>query len=92
MKSIIQTKTECYVCGKTEPLHLHHVMDGTANRKKSDKWGLWVYLCPQHHNLSSEGVHFNHTLDTQLKQKAQYNFELLYGHDLWMREFHKNYL
>lgn len=92
MKSIIQFEKECYVCHCKEPLHLHHIMEGSANRKKSDKWGLTVYLCPNHHNLSSQGVHFNKKLELELKQKAQVNFELLYGHDNWMNEFGRNYL
>jgi len=37
MKSILQEKKECYVTGRTYGLHKHHVFEGTANRKKSDK-------------------------------------------------------
>ena len=92
MKSIMQFENECYVCHCKEPLHVHHVFEGTANRKKSEKWGLKIYLCPKHHNMSNEGVHSNKALELNLKRKAQMTFELLYGKELWMKEFKRNYL
>lgn len=88
----LQDKKECYFCKKTDGLHLHECLFGTANRKKSIKWGLQVYLCGPHHNLSSEGVHFDHEKDMELKRLAQTKFEEEYSHDLWMKEFKKNYL
>lgn len=38
----------CFLCGATggaDPLDRHHIFPGTANRKKSEKYGLVVYLC-----------------------------------------------
>lgn len=92
MKSIMQKNKECWVCKTTIGLHTHHCIYGTADRKKSDKYGLTVYLCGMHHNLSNEGVHFNKKLDMQLKQTAQKAFEEKYGHEKFMAEFHRNYL
>ena len=88
----LQKNKECWVCGTTIGLHHHECVYGSANRKKSIDYGLQVWLCGRHHNLSSEGVHFNHTLDIKLKQYAQTKFEEEYGHEKWMQEFHKNYL
>ncbi len=72
MKSIIQTEKKCYVCETTYNLHLHHVIFGVANRKLSDKDGLTVYLCYEHHEGTS-GVHGKngHELDLELKKLAQ---------------------
>ena len=78
-KSIIQSTKECFVCGTTYNLHEHHCIYGTANRKWSEKYGLKVWLCGKHHNLSNEGVHFNNVLDLQLKQLAQECFEKKIG-------------
>jgi glutamyl/glutaminyl-tRNA synthetase len=39
MKSVIQFEKECYICGRTTNLHVHHLLHGTANRKLSDKYG-----------------------------------------------------
>jgi hypothetical protein len=79
------------MCHRTGDLHKHHVF-GAANRKWSEKYGLWVYLCPEHHNMSSVGVHFNKQFDIHLKQIAQREFEDTYGHDEFMRIFGRNYL
>jgi hypothetical protein len=79
------------MCHTTGLLHKHHVF-GAANRRWSEKYGLWVYLCPAHHNMSDAGVHFNKHMDTQLKQIAQREFEDTYGHDKFVKVFGKNYL
>ena len=79
------------MCHTTGDLHRHHVF-GAANRKWSEKYGLWVYLCPKHHNMSDAGVHFNKAIDNQLKQIAQREFEDTYGHDKFMKVFGRSYL
>lgn len=67
MESVIQKEKRCYVCGTTQGLHEHHIIYGTANRKKSEEYGFKVWLCGRHHNLSNAGVHFNRELDLHLK-------------------------
>jgi hypothetical protein len=68
--SIIQNEKKCYVCGLIQNIHIHEVWFG-RNRKNSIEDGLVVYLCGRHHNLSNEGVHFNHELDLRLKKIAE---------------------
>ena len=93
MKSIIQENKECYVCKNTIGLHSHHILYGTANRRMSELYGLKVWLCPKHHNMSDEGVHFNRELDLQLKKLAQEYYEANYGDRVDPREtFGRNYL
>lgn len=70
-KSLIQAGKYCYVCGTDEGLHLHHIFYGTANRKLADEDGAYCYLCGYHHNMSKIGVHFNKTLDLNLKKICQ---------------------
>lgn len=77
-KSIIQNERECYVCKATQNLHRHHIY-GASNRKHSEKYGLWVYLCAYHHNMSDKGVHFDKELDLSLKKLAQERWESEYG-------------
>lgn len=91
MKSILQDEKECFFCKTTMDLEEHHVVYGTANRKQSEKNGLKVWLCHEHHTGNS-GVHFNKDLDTQLKELAQKTFEESHTHEEWMRVFGKNYL
>ena len=93
MESIIQKEKECYVCKNTIGLHSHHILYGTANRKLSELFGLKVWLCGPHHNLSNEGVHFNKELDLHLKRLAQEHYEARYGTRTDFREtFGRNYL
>lgn len=93
MKTVLQIEKECLVCGTTYNLHSHHCINGTANRKKSEKYGLKVWLCARHHNMSSEGVHFNRQLDLKIKRMAQKYFEENCGsRDDFRREFGKSFL
>ena len=91
MNSIIQDKKVCFVCGKDYGLHNHHIYGG-ANRKVSEKYGLKVWLCPMHHNMSDAGVHFNKELDTKLKKIGQAVFETYYSRERFMKEIGRNYL
>ncbi len=90
-KSIISNKYECLVCKKPYGLHKHHVFEGTAKRKLSEKYGCWCYLCAKHHNASNESVHFNKTLDTKLKKYAQTRFEEAYPELDFLKIFGRNY-
>lgn len=93
MKSVLHKKKECYVCGTTLGLHEHHVFNGIANRKISEKRGLKIWLCGYHHNLSNEGIHFNVELDRQVKEMAQEYYEQNIGsREDFRREFGKSYL
>jgi hypothetical protein len=92
MHSIINNERECLVCGSTYNLHKHHIFYGTANRKLSEQYGCWCYLCARHHNMSNEGVHFNKPLDTKLKEYTQKRFNEVYPDLDFMQIFGKNYL
>lgn len=91
MKSIIQTEKECFLCGATGDLHSHHMIHG-CRRDLSEKYGLKVWLCPYHHNMSPASVHFDPKLDLQMKQVAQTYFEKTHSHEEFMAIFGKNYL
>ena len=91
MKSILQENKECFVTGRTEGLHKHHVMNGPL-RRKSEEYGLYIWLTPEWHNMSSKGIHFDQEFDLRVKRYAQKKFEEVYSHDKWMQEFHKNYV
>lgn len=94
MKKRFNDIRRCYVCGTTYNLHLHHIFEGMANRKQSEKWGCTVYLCGTHHNLSNEGVHFNKELDTLLKQECERWCLKTYEWTIedFIKEFGRNYL
>lgn len=106
-KSIIQPGKikECYLCrleaeeigyyGELTQygLHKHHFMFGTADRKKSEHYGLWTYMCnKRHHEHGPEAPHVNKEVNIRLRKIAQEIFEKKYSHELWMQEFGRNYL
>lgn len=91
MISIVQSRKQCYVCGTEQYLHRHHIFYG-PNRKWSEKYGLTVWLCGRHHNLSNEGVHFNKELDLRIKQIGQRAFEREHTREEFVQIFGKNYL
>lgn len=91
MKSILQDKKECYRTHSVLNLDKHHIMTGTANRKKAEKWGIWVYLNHDIHmwlHQTPEGTMYSR----ELKREAQRKFEEIYSHAKWMMIFHRNYL
>ncbi len=73
MKSIMQNEKACYLTGYTGSLHKHHIYGGNGRRHICEAHGFWCYLRPDLHNLSNQGVHFNHELDLQLKQECPYS-------------------
>ena len=92
-KSLISNNRECLFCGTSLNLHKHHIYGGVANRKLSEKYGCWVYLCGFHHNMSNAGVHFDKHSDTQLKQLCQRMWERKYGdREKFIETFGKSYL
>ena len=93
MKSVIQKDKECYVCQTTIGLHDHHILHGVANRRLSEMYGLKVWLCGKHHNMSDAGVHFDKDLDLHLKKLAQEYYENNYGCRAdFIETFGRNYL
>ena len=89
-KSIISNDRRCYICGSNWNLEKHHCLFGTANRKKADKDGLWVYLCHDCHNRVHTDIPFH---KYNLKQIAQKAWQLKYGDtDAFIDRYGRNYL
>ena len=95
MRSIMEPKKAscCYLCGE-ENIYLeeHHVFEGTANRKMSERYGLKVHLCYMCHRDSKLGVHFNKERREELQRMAQEVFEKSHSREVFMKIFGKNWL
>lgn len=93
MKSVLQDEKECYVCHTTLGLHEHHIIYGTANRKKSEQYGFKVWLCGYHHNMSDQSVHYNKKIDLHLKKLCQM-WWITHGRttEEFIKEFGRSYL
>lgn len=103
-KSILQAEKECYLCRLAADqagyygelshtgLHRHHVIFGRGNRKKSEHYGLWVWLCVAHHEYGPEAVHTNARIRRQLSQAAQREFMRTYPSLDFLAEFGISYI
>ena len=81
----------CFICGRMTELERHHVLGGVANRPLSEKYGLWVWLCREHHT-GKAGAQYDRKTGDSLRRLAQIAFEARYSHEEWMNVFRKNYL
>lgn len=91
MDSIIQNKKECYFCKSQRFLESHHIFGG-ANRCKSEKYGLKVWLCHYCHNEPPNGVHHNRRFADELYKIGQQTFNEYYPDKDFISEFGRNFL
>lgn len=98
MKSIMHEKDgTCYLCMKlyqdysTKYVEEHHCVFGTSRKALSEKYGLKVFLCLEHHREGPQAVHQNHENALILQQEAQKAFEKRYPELDFCAIFGKNY-
>ena len=59
--------------------HRHEIFFGNPNRRHSIEDGLVIFLRPEEHNMSKNGIHFNKEFDLYAKKKAQERWMEFYG-------------
>lgn len=100
MKSVMHNKEDgtCYLCmmlhsdyQRRVNLEEHHVFMGPS-RRNSEKYGLKVYLCNQHHTNGKEAVHVSYEVCRILQSAGQQAFMKKYPDKDFMKIFGKNYL
>lgn len=87
----------CWLCGRNgaaDPLDKHHLFGG-AYRKKSEKYGLYVYLC--HHDCHIFGREAAHQNAKTMQMLHEYGQEKAMREQGWtteqfIAEFGRNYL
>lgn len=90
LKSIITKDLDhCYFCGAPEA-QIHHIFNGSMKRK-SEKYGLIMPLCMNHHT-GAEGVHTIPGKMTATKEFGQRMFELYHPELNFLEIFKKNYI
>lgn len=88
---------KCFLCGRTgsdDPLDRHHIFNGPY-RKKSEKYGLVVWLCHYRcHIFGKYAVHNNPESKLFLKKLGQEKVMREQGWDTrrFVREFGKDYI
>lgn len=88
----LQNAKTCYVTGRTDGLHKHHIFYGNGKRELSEKYGLYIWLRPDYHNMSDYGIHFNPGFDLDVKQYAQVKFEEAHSRKEFIKLFGRSYL
>lgn len=79
------TNTDCYFCGSRQGLEMHHCIGGIANRKLSEKYGLYTPLCQKcHYNVTNN---INKELYLKLKTDARKRFIDAYGEQMFVETF-----
>lgn len=75
----------CYICGYGGYTEEHHIFGGTANRRISEKYGLKVQLCIEHHR-GTNGAHGKNGKWVQdyLHEEGQARIE-----EIWTKEGEK---
>ena len=87
----------CFLCGRNgaeDPLDRHHIF-GAANRKKSEKYGLVVYLCHNRcHCMAPSSVHQNAKQMQKLKRYGQLKAmrEQHWSEEDFIKVFGKSYI
>ena len=94
MSVLTGKEKKCYITGQEIDLHKHHIYFGAGQRKISDRNGFWVYLVPNLHNMSKNGVHGKngHELDLFLKRECQEAYEKKHTREEFMQLIGRNYL
>lgn len=97
MKRRLPSDKVCWLCGRNgngDPLDKHHIFNGPF-RKKSEKYGLVVYLCHnQCHIFGPNAVHNNPDTARELKKWGQQKAmeEQGWTVEQFREQFGKNYL
>ena len=96
MKSILQDENDkrCFLCGGYGAFECHHIFGG-AYRKKSEKYGLVVYLCGNRcHRNGKTAVHRSGEQMRRLRRYGQPKAmqEQGWTEEDFRREFGKSYL
>lgn len=93
----METGNRCFLCGRNgsgDPLDRHHIFSGPY-RKKSEKYGLVVYLCHDRcHIFGKSAVHNNAGQMRRMQRYGQLKAmkEQNWTADDFIREFGRNYL
>lgn len=83
----------CQLCGRYGPVELHHLIGG-AYRRKADRDGLVIFLCPGCHRLDPWAAHRSGETMRELRALGQRIWMERTGKGVraFVKEYGKNYL
>ena len=91
-ESIMPPSEDYEITRVQEGLHKHHIFDGPL-RPLAEKYGLYVYVRPDDHVISSDSLHEHNTpFRKKLEEAAQLAFEEHFPQLNFMQIFGRNFL
>lgn len=93
MEFCIMPKDEKWNNERFPGSHRHEVFGG-ANRQRSIKDGLVIFLKPELHNMSDKGIHFDKEFRDYAQKIAEETWIRYYNKTIedFIKEYGKNYL
>ena len=76
----------CAIC-RRPATDRHHIYEG-SRRQASERAGMVVWLCHDHHMA----IHHDEAANLRMKQAAQREFEKTHTREEFMEIFHKSYI
>lgn len=92
MMSILQNEKKCYITGQAQGLHKHHIYPGYGTRQICEREGFYIWLKPEFHNMSNDGIHFNKEFDLEVKRECQRKYEETHTREEFVSLIGRNYL
>lgn len=81
----------CFYCKKFCDTARHEIFYGTGRRELCKEDGLWVPLCPYHHDFEHQvGLEFES--GKTLKQVGQHAYERTHSREEFIKRYGRNYL
>ena len=90
-QSILQESKECFITGRTDYLHKHHIYGG-SNRIISEEEGFFIYLIPEFHTIGPEAVHNDDEFLKKLQEICQRIYEENHTREEFIRLIGQNYI
>ena len=90
-KKSLSCENVCEVCGGTYNVNRHHIFGG-CRKQTSDKYGLTIFLCDDHHENHKTGVHHDPVLMDTIHVYGQELFSYKYPDLDFFQIFGKNYI
>lgn len=90
-QSLLQETKECFITGRTDYLHKHHIYGG-SNRIVSEEEGFFIYLIPEFHTTTAQGIHNDDEFLKAMQKICQHIYEENHTREEFIRLIGKSYI
>lgn len=90
-QSLLQENKECFITERTDYLHKHHIYGG-SNRTISEEEGFFIYLIPELHTTTAQGIHNDDEFLKAMKKICQHIYEENHTREEFIKLIGKSYI